>query len=838
MSHPSSAWRALVWKDFQQVKSALLLMTLGILAFQLIALIGWKMIPEQQNVNPLILQLTFCFMTPIVAIMACVGLLIGQERQTGSWAWSSSLPQSWRQALASKVCVGLGASLLTVIPLVIVPAILWFLGYRIELNDRADLIWIPSAALLLMLELGVFLSVAVLIFRDSLTGLIVGGVLTTIVQFGLASAGDYYFTRFMGINLEERLHARSHLIIFTLQVGVLLLLGCAALLWLFRWRWSYGQSTEITWRRRRARLSVATVPNANPIVARRSPPRSEFWMLLSHSFRSSLFLRLTIFAGAVAFLAIHYREQLGMSSATALGLVTLVAVALFGVTTFDADHTLRRYRFFADRGVTTWRFVTARSIPAMAACGLLTALGTIYAAMTSEQWELEQAAFMLWFVLPSALIALCGAFLIGALSSLCFDRVVFSLAVTLMTILGITIPGNVVAQSDFYLHDVSPGWYVVGAWCAAPLSVLLGVASLYWLAPKWLIQDTPRLPRYLAWIMPTLVLLPFGLPMVFGFLFLPNVTWQGIDIESQTRPMIDAHFATALLAIEQPALVERVATEASLAQAIPIRIQDAAAISGSLDRSNEYFLREWWDVKNEEQVSAWLTELSDTLNEEVAVAKGEADTTISGVMSPRLDQAGKRIAELISTTAYLGDLLARRDQLELAKRAWGINKRLQEIAIVDQDVPLEFLAQRLSAFTFDHMLGKLTAEQLAQLGTESEIRATLLPDSGLASSQARMAIRTRASKLLQELRNTPLDWSFHQYSELPWPTKIVPTLRWRQERSLALELQLALAAIDADQIREPIPLALLSETYLAWRALRYARAPLDARLSQLMSDNP
>ncbi len=185
MPSPTSAWRVLLWKDFQQVKSALLLLSFGLLAFQWLTLLAWKLFPETQFDNPITVQLVYCCVTPVVAIMACVGLLIGQERQAGGWAWSSSMPQSWRQALASKACVAFGASLLTLIPVAIAPAVLWYLGYSPSTADSREILWTPAIVILLMLELAIFLSIAVLIFRDSLTGLIVGGVWTAGAPCGL-----------------------------------------------------------------------------------------------------------------------------------------------------------------------------------------------------------------------------------------------------------------------------------------------------------------------------------------------------------------------------------------------------------------------------------------------------------------------------------------------------------------------------------------------------------------------------------------------------------------------------------------------------------------------------
>lgn len=833
MPSPTSAWRVLLWKDFQQVKSALLLLSFGLLAFQWLTLLAWKLFPETQVDNPITVQLVYCCVAPVVAIMACVGLLIGQERQTGGWAWSSSLPQSWRQALASKACVAFGASLLTLIPVAIAPAVLWYLGERPSSADSWELLWSPAIVILLMFELAIFLSIAVLIFRDSLTGLIIGGVWTAGAQV-VGSIAVYCIQAWL-----HRIDPQPHLLVVTFLVfsnGLLLSLGIAGLLWIFRWRWSYGQSSEITWRRRRAISAGHALSQPGHPISLWVAPRSEFWMLVTLGLRSSLFLRLIIVVSVIVGLLLAFFDgrytNTFMREPMALFFV-VVGVALLGVTTFSDDHGLQRYRFLADRGVSSYRFVTARLLPAATLWGLALAGIAAYYLSTAGTFD-GQAQTQFWLRFLSILFLLATTYIIAALCSLCFSRVVFSLAATLLTLVGMVILLTFAGNANVDQTDIYPGWYMLGIQTVFPLSVLLGVVSMYWLAHKWMKDDTPRLPRSFAWLMPSLVLLPFLLPVLFGFLFLPKVPWQGID-ESQL-PLAVNRRTTALLISEPLPQVSLIDAEA---RRIEVKLLGAhqsfgyssSEFANSLAIDLENSIVKWNEASAQRELTTWLDAVNHRL-EAITTVRSDMDSASDQAQAIQIfDPRHEPKAELIRTSAYAGLVLSLNGQLELSKRMWATNKRLQEYADDNTVTKAHFAAQTYSVLAFDCMLTLLTTEQLKSIGTASEIRHNMLPETSAEAIRMQHAMRVVASHLHFELLNAPL-----QNSRFAWPIKLIPTLRWRQERSLALELQSAVAAINADRIHEPLKLNLLEDSLHQCRTLHWARASLDSRISQLLTD--
>lgn len=831
MSNPTSAWRALLWKDFQQVKSALLLMSFGILAFQLLTLFAWKLSPQTRFENPIYVQFAYCCVAPVLSIMACVGLLIGQERQTGGWAWSSSLPQSWRQALASKACVAFGASLLTLIPVAISPVLLWYWRNPNHPLDSSGLTWIPAFVLLMMFELSVFLTVAVLIFRDSLTGLIVGGFWTAISQVTVSTV---LFWKQSGRQPDGTTWNYQEVGLFIFQEGILLLLGTAALLWLFRWRWSYGQSTDISLRRRRAISTLLIYPQASRALSQRAAPRSEFLMLVVHSLRSSLYLRLTIILSVIVCCWLCIRSRNFAARELISFFIAVVGLALLGVTTFSDDHNTQRYRFLADRGVSTRRFVTARLLPGIVILALVIVIGAVCDYLGYVQ---------LWNGLAvgiTLLTALTSFYIVGALCSLCFNRVIFSLVATFLTIFGVVNFVSFVQESNFGHTDINPGWYLIGVVCVAPLSILLAVASIYWLARKLMIHDAVRLPRHFAWIMPSLTLSPFMMPMLFGFLFLPNVPWQGVD-DAQWKQETNKQLATEFMAFERWPQINRIS---DMALSIESRMLDdrtngafdPTAAATLLRDSFEGPHLQWHDPQIQQQLTAWLDNIDFTLS---APSSGpsEIETIAMKDHSSRMsDQMQRERADQIRTSAILGVLLGVANHLDLSKRMWATNKRLQELTETNLISPAKLSENRFSARAFQSLLTQLSSEQLKQLGSANEIKNNLLPNASQSRSQMRLAMQTTAGQLRNDLLRSSHNWDELILSPFSPVIKLVPTLRWRQERSLALELQKALEAIDADQLVGPLELNLLKGEYDEWSALCLDRALLDSRLNQIVSN--
>ena len=171
-----SLWHALLWKDFQQVKSTFTAVVVGVLGVQLILFLASRLIQDQETRTGFMATIvTVAFLAPVFLALGSSGMLIGHERQTGTWAWSSSLPVSWMQALASKLVVSISGSLCVCIPLAILPV--WFLATQApRLPEATQSAYLVCGGLLIFVEVVAFCFVATLLMRDTLMALVVGSV--------------------------------------------------------------------------------------------------------------------------------------------------------------------------------------------------------------------------------------------------------------------------------------------------------------------------------------------------------------------------------------------------------------------------------------------------------------------------------------------------------------------------------------------------------------------------------------------------------------------------------------------------------------------------------------
>ena len=188
LAHQSrpTIWFALLWKDFQQVKSTFIAVLAGFLAVQLLLLFSASFV---QNAEARMAQfgatVTFACIAPILLALGCGGMLIGHERQTGTWAWSSSLPVSWLQALGSKLFVSTIGSLCASLPLAIIPVLLLItrqLPVPPISSDKQLAFYVSGMTIVIFFEVIVFCFLATMLLRETLTALVVAGIGLAIVQ--------------------------------------------------------------------------------------------------------------------------------------------------------------------------------------------------------------------------------------------------------------------------------------------------------------------------------------------------------------------------------------------------------------------------------------------------------------------------------------------------------------------------------------------------------------------------------------------------------------------------------------------------------------------------------
>ena len=97
----------LLWKDFQMIKPLVIAIAVGVVAFNLLALILREVFG--QDTNGLSDMILWVLMPNLVALGA-PSMLVGTEQETGTLDWTRSIPVSWQKIVLSKFLTAIAAT--------------------------------------------------------------------------------------------------------------------------------------------------------------------------------------------------------------------------------------------------------------------------------------------------------------------------------------------------------------------------------------------------------------------------------------------------------------------------------------------------------------------------------------------------------------------------------------------------------------------------------------------------------------------------------------------------------------------------------------------------------
>ncbi|MFN7874008.1 MAG: hypothetical protein ACK5PB_01735, partial [Pirellula sp.] len=498
----------LLWKDWRVVRQVVvaiavimpvLQLLLVMLSFGILASGG----PHEDILGPTVL---IAMLAPTFIALGCSGMLIGHERQTGSWGWSSVLPTSWRSALLSKLVVTLIACLVVFCISAIIPSVLFASGQLPFASFRSEFALVPLVIFLVWFEIVAFFYLALLLFREPLVGLVVAAFAVSTAQLIVIGALTRASTDFLlWAGLAASRETAEMVLMFSLGT-LFFVTGTACMVWAFRWRWTYGQTTPLgVWR---GRLRSSPVKAIEYRIRRNVSP-TELGSQIVLSFRQSLVVRLICLVGlglAAAWLK-SYELKLLLSG------LAFQIIGIIGATTFAGDQSSGRFRFFADRGVSPRKLVTTRLIAAMT---FAVAAYFIYESRMNYGVEWINSFPRSVLSPPVAFLA----FSIGAFGSLCFRRPIIAVTVTVLVLtacwashhsfmitnMNPPIASRTPSQGIMYkLYTV----FLAGSAC-------FFIAAVYRIAYRWVVQDRVNLGfRYaasfpIAAVVMILVLIHFG----------------------------------------------------------------------------------------------------------------------------------------------------------------------------------------------------------------------------------------------------------------------------------------------------------------------------------------
>jgi hypothetical protein len=489
------AWQSLLWKDWKQTEQVAVSVAAGFIGLQiLMLLIGLSIREFSPRLEILAGTIVFGFVAPFVGALGCSGMLIGHERQVGSWAWSSSLPISWLSALTSKLLVSTVTCLLIGVALSIIPLALWSLGYFPSGPDgrpfpSATLTWQDVAGMaipfLFFVEVLLGFFFATLLYRNTVAGMVAAIAGLLLFQPLLMGLG---FT-FLNHRLSEPAVAIGVAAFFATS----LLLATLAT---FRWRWQSGQSWELA-SFTSSYLDAATTSERVVTTGIRSHgvAPTEWQSLWQLALQNSLALRVVVVAASIVLgMMVNGPNAANEWSALLLAL----SCYFLGISAFEGDQTLGRFRFLADRGVNPRKLAMSRLV---ATAGIALAMVLVAAASRF----LVHGAAPNGLILPVCLMTLS----VGALSALCFRQAMVSSTFGILILLMGVLLTSAILQFTEQAHVLERlgltqlalrQSLVVPAYLLALLTWTIPIAGIFWLAPKWIVQEESQLHVHFWWI--------------------------------------------------------------------------------------------------------------------------------------------------------------------------------------------------------------------------------------------------------------------------------------------------------------------------------------------------
>ncbi|QDV23269.1 hypothetical protein [Aureliella helgolandensis] len=793
-----SATSALLWKDVQQVRDLTVATIAGLCGLQLVlAAAGLWLVPIHERQGFLGGTFSFPALGPFLAALGCIGMLLGHERQSRSWNWSSSLPISWSASLASKLLVTLTVCLLILLALSIVPASLLATGaIEVQLQAAPDSLQIYSAiyagglALLVFFEFLFTCCATVLFFQNTLTGLVVGAIAVTSTHVGLLGASEIFKLRSMDSLVSQGWYN------YFLAAAIAVFAGMATLL-LYRWRWTTGQTWSFSFgntvqdEREAGAFFIRTQAFAPTL--RRS--------LLVHALFNSFYLRIFILLGALLLSLLANAN----SDSTDLGVIAILTIGLLGVTTFEGDQTLERYRFLADRGISPRKLVSSRLLVSggIALVVLLTLF--VFFRIGSAKSNVP----VLVFLVPCWI-----AFGVAALTSLCVRQTI--VAITLCAVmlgLGAVVTTTIIQVDGPTSLFLLSRQLVAPAMLGGALCGCIPIIGIYWLARRWLTSDGARLTQHYWWLAGIAVLAPICLACCFSFLGVRNAPWAG---------MSDAEYAQ---------YQARLAQRPDLELAPPVfdnrlRIRSYSPAASEIHWLASSFRQNSGAPRIQNELHSWLDQTSRYLTQdgtqplatglaELATSLEDLEKRLETPTKPQSSQlwSSSKLDELnalLETTAVLGKWACVRGDTELAYRAWEDNLHLQRYA--SQNLAVATASGRATSM---EILATLSDTEIETLGGP-DVFAALIPPESNERDAAIETLRLGAEAQRRILRRTPPLGAPtpHDRAEAEQPSLPIqlsglaprplssyfPPLRWHAERQLA-----QLVADQLETVRMQIP---------------------------------
>jgi len=507
----------LLWKDARQVFPSVAICLGMTVLVQVLFISRW--LRNEDFYDSMDIPRTLAMMGPLLVALACAGMIFGNERQSRTMHWMSTLPIRWHQSLVSQMLVAMACILVTAI------TTHWIAGFGPRVVRLPEWQFLQqgslSLAILFAAELFIFSVMSALVFEETLYGLGAAAIACISMNFLIG----YIILESLGYGGWPSIPSDCDAIYYpALAVAtIVLFLGSV---WMYRWRWTLGQYVDCwnsmrqtlrgRWRSEAEALaeSISRPFRGMPV----SYPNRPFWTLFIQSLFQAPFFRLALVTLPWAFALLMDPKKFQM---LALGF-SILSSALLGLSCFVLDHAKCRMRFLADRGVSAWQFYWARTLP----------LFGIVILMITGAWLNTH-----WFPLPRdepvgwLYLAAIGFFFAGQLASLCFRNVLIAICMAATTLfISLSIPSlfNQARESmwQYGLYSFDTIDVIIVDWIIASIAAYL-LFAVFWLIPSWIRSERPGRRLAGGFVVSGLVvpLVLLHVIAVAGYWMLPKPLW-------------------------------------------------------------------------------------------------------------------------------------------------------------------------------------------------------------------------------------------------------------------------------------------------------------------------
>ncbi len=377
----STSHRHMIWKEWRQLQP--LILALPLLSLLLMAIT--KLTEPQQGTAPEA-WLMLILLPPMLYAVAVGAVVVGQERDSKTLTWLTSLPLSARQLFTDKVGVGLAGLTLMWLASLSLTAI-WYWWYERRVANYVD----PTTQVLLTMSVLYSLYFFVCSYASSWVFRSLLGSILVLIPLGFLPAfvadvvnGELF--RNGGPIRSYSLHPSLTIQFWSVlgsMVGMGLIAYAVAMRRLGPVRSHFSKPTSMI------ANSFASVWDAGPAWLERlrgdsqtwSPPRSAVGSLL-WQFRTQHFVLLTsilivlvgCFRGVANVINPHSSDDYLLVS-----IVAFPAIGWLGTLVFHGDRTNQRIRFLAERGVSPSQvWLTRHLIPCLMVVVIVIWLGSLH----------------------------------------------------------------------------------------------------------------------------------------------------------------------------------------------------------------------------------------------------------------------------------------------------------------------------------------------------------------------------------------------------------------------------------------------------------------------------